>query len=216
VTTLICGFMWCAEPWQRAGFFRVVPEMLFLALACLGVAGFAVLLARGARKRWKRAVVVFALGLTLLGGMRGFFGVMARADLLKRIKHESTNIYRFGQAEQPKPTSAKLVEALEGLKIGAPNWLKRYAERQTQLRPPPTETLIASSRWSTRRSLADAIIRDDALAKFLIQGWKRFLPAIIGPDVDLRDRRDWIERLDALRRNGSLGHDSRPPSSAWR
>ena len=208
VATLICGFMGCAEPWQRSGYFRMVPEWALLALTCLGLVGFAAVLARGDRKRWKRAAAVVALGLALLGGMRGFFGTMARADLLRRIQHESTNVYRFGLAEPPKPASAKLVEALEGLKIGAPNWLKRHAERRSNLRPPPTENLISGSRWSTRRSLAEAIIRDDALARFLMQDWKRIFPAVVGPDVDLRHRRDWIGRLDALRRNGSLGHAS--------
>jgi hypothetical protein len=207
---LLCSFMWCAEPWQRSGYFRIVPEWVFLALGCLSIAGLALMAAGGGRKRWRRALAIGVLGLALLGGMRGFFGTMARSDLLRRIQHESTlSPGIINPDDESKPLSAKLVEALEGLKIGAPNWLKEHAEKRGLVSPAPTESLIAKSRWFTRRALAEAIIRDDALAAYLMGDWKRLFPAIIGPDVDLQHRREWMEGLDALRRDESLGHPPR-------
>jgi hypothetical protein len=57
--------------------------------------------------------------------------------------------------------------------------------------------------------MADSMVDDQKRAKFLVQNWKDYFPAIIGADVSLKHRRDWMSRLNGLRKDDSLTAISR-------
>jgi len=154
-----------------------------------------------ARWRWVLAVAVCALAL--FAGMRPLRDELALSKLEKQIDYEIANFGNLPQ-DSRKRMSAYLVDALEWSKLGVPNWLTAIVVRRNDVVPTSADQLIASSRWPLRQRMGDSILRNIARSEFLLQNWKDYFPAIIGADVTLEHRREWISHLDTLRMDASL------------
>lgn len=153
--------------------------------------------------RWRWVLTVAVCALALFAGMRPIRDQLALSKMERQLDREIAGNGDLNQ-ESRKPISAYLVDALESSKLGAPAWLTAMAEHRNDEVPPSADQLIASSSWKIRRKMAESIIQDDKRAEFLMQHWKDYFPAIIGADVTLEHRREWISDLDTLRMDASL------------
>lgn len=158
------------------------------------------------RWRWMLAGVV--CGLVLLAVIHPLSDQLALSKLEKQIDYEIDNYGNLSQSSR-KTISSFLVYALDGSTLGAPDWLTAIAERRNDEVPQRAHQLIASNRWPLRRRMADSILRNDKRAAFLMHHWQDYFPAIIGADVTLEHRRDWISHLNNLRMDAALSGTQR-------
>lgn len=210
VSTLVPGILWCVEPWQRPGFPRGLPDAVLLSLASLGLLGLALVMGLRMKtaRRWRWVLVVCVCGFALLGGTRVLCGKFALSTLESRVDQIISNpLSSLGNPRKSIP--ARLVDALKWMRLGVPDWLSKHAENRSDVQPPRPEQLIAPSRWPLRRAMADSMVTNDTRARFLMQHWKDYFPAIIGADVSLGHRREWMSRLNTLRKDSSLTVSSR-------
>lgn len=210
---LVPGLLWCVEPWQRPGFPHVIPDAILLSLASVGLLGLALVIAgrRKTTRRWRWVLAVCVCGFALLGGARLLCGKLALSTLESRV--DQIIALPPGSVSFPdqrrNPISSRLVDALKWLGLGVPDWLSKHAEYRSDMPPPKPEQLIAPSRWPLRRAMADSMVTNDTRARFLMQHWKDYFPAIIGADVSLEHRREWMSLLKTLREDDSLTASSR-------
>lgn len=208
--TLVACILWCLEPWQRPEFLRNLPDAILLSTACLGILALAVMtgLRVNTARRWRWMMVLGVCGFALLGSMRMFFGSLALSNLENQIHKNRSSLWVTSEIP-PKSISEKLVGIFESVRLGVPDWLSKHVRQQRQSAMAPTpESLIASSRLPLRRALADSMVRNNSHAELLLEYWKYYFPAIIGADVKLEIRREWMIRLHAMRQDVSLGDHS--------
>ena len=211
VCILIVAILWCLETWQRPGISKRVPDWVLFMLVSFGVLGGALRLGfvRKSAARWWMAFAFCVCGFALLAGMRPLCGKLTLYHLESRIDQQISNPGPSLEAPR-KPISARLVGTLEWLRLGVPNWLAEHAARPNAVRSRSLpESLIASSRLPLRRAAADSMLSNHKRSKFLMEHWKDYFPAIIGADVRLEHRRDWMWHLNALREDDSLTSTSR-------
>ncbi len=151
------------------------------------------------RKRWALAVVV--CGLALLAGVRPVRDKLALSKLETRIDQEIAGSF---DRDLLNTLSLHLINAFIWAGLQTPDWFFEIMEQRNNVITPSADQRIASSRWPLRRAMADSILRNDRRAEFLMKKWEDYFPAIIGTDVTLEHRREWISHLDTLRTDASL------------
>ncbi len=161
--------------------------------------------------RWRWVLAIVVCGLALFAGMRPLKDQLALSKLESQIDQQIVSSQLAPRllpgllpVNARKPVSAYLVDALEWSKLGAPNWLTAMAERKNEEMRQSSDQLIASSRWPLRQRMADSMLRNIVRSEFLMQHWENYFPAIIGADVTLAHRREWISHLNTLRMDASL------------
>ena len=203
------GSQWGVEPWMRPLVWCRWPDAVWLALACASGLGMVAATACGGGqpRRWLRvagasAAVVLLLGWTHWGGGR---------VALDRLCHDE-----MIQPKAPAPGSGGtgLMEWLRDKGYNLPEWLDRFANAERE-ESPDLRRLLACSRWPLRRAFVEQMMPQAEPAKILAGRWHGFFPAVLGPDVELKQRRELMAVLNRIRTNKTLSADSQQAATLW-
>jgi hypothetical protein len=203
---LMCGsgWFWGIETWMRPEFACRWPDGVWLALAWAGGLGLAMAVTCGLGKtrRWRWFFAVCAGVVLMLGGMRWMGG---RSAVNRLFAHE--DVRSVSLSASAPPAGSKFVEWMREHGVKLPAWFDRFG-RSESTEPPPLDHLIECSRWPTRRGFVERMMVQSEPSRFLAEYWHRYFPAVVGPDVDLRQRRELMEILDRMRTNPALPETS--------